>query len=277
MIGALILLLTLSGQTPQSMPTQEPIVFQLSRPDQPGRLTAELFTGSIRVRGTDTRDIVIRARVTAAGSITGSVGKAQGLERLGGGVSLEVEESDNHARILVEANRDPVELIIEVPRDLALDLTSRRGGDLIIAAMTGEIEARADQGSIYLDDVAGPVTAYAPYGEITGNLTRAKISGAMSFSSLRGDIDITLPVQIACELRMATQSGEVFSDFEMHIERRTERRGGERDEDGRFRASFQNALVAGLNGGGPRLSFTTLSGNLYIRASEQPKAPRAPR
>jgi len=266
MIAVLMAICALQSSSVGHAP--EPIIFQLTKPDRPGKLTAELFTGTIRVRGRDTPDIVVRARVGPGTVAPVTVMRADGLKRIGAGFSLDVEESDNHARISVSANRDPIHLIIEVPRHLALSLTSRRGGDLIIRDIEGEIEARADQGNIFLDDIGGPVTAYAPYGEISGSLTRSNPGSAMSFSSLRGDIDLSLPADIVCELRMTTRTGEVFSDFEMRVARHTEKRGGTRDRDGRFRAGFENALVAVLAGGGPRISMTSMTGNLYIRSAE---------
>ncbi len=65
---------------------------------------------------------------------------------------------------------------------------------------------------------------------------------------------------------MKTQTGEVYSDFDIALSRapqRVDETG--KSEPGRFRISFESAIYGNINGGGPEMTLTTYAGDIYIR------------
>ncbi len=85
----------------------------------------------------------------------------------------------------------------------------------------------------------------------------------MAFSNVQGDIDITLPANASVTAKMRSEWGEVYTDFEMNIDR-SNRENIEADSDV-YRVSINNWITGNINGGGPEYIFKTLRGDIYIR------------
>jgi DUF4097 and DUF4098 domain-containing protein YvlB len=92
----------------------------------------------------------------------------------------------------------------------------------------------------------------------------------MSFSSLNGDIDVTLPGDVKARVKLKTDNGAVYSDFEVAVDASSrqpvvqENRSGK----GKYRVQFDRAMYALINGGGPEIQFTTFNGNIYLRKAK---------
>jgi hypothetical protein len=67
----------------------------------------------------------------------------------------------------------------------------------------------------------------------------------MSFSSLNGKIDVTLPAGVKARLRLKASNGAIYSDFDVKME-----------PDG----------TRSINGGGPEYLFQTTSGTILIHS-----------
>jgi len=81
-----------------------------------------------------------------------------------------------------------------------------------------------------------------------------------------GDIDVTLPANAKASVRMKTEQGEIYTDFDMVMTSSSARfERSERGDRERYRISFDRPVVGAINGGGPEISLTTFSGNIYIR------------
>ncbi len=89
----------------------------------------------------------------------------------------------------------------------------------------------------------------------------------MSFSTMNGDIDVTLPPDIKANFRMKSDNGEVFSDFDVKLLPNSNQPVVEdaRSKGGRYRVKVEKTTVGAVNGGGPELSFKTFNGNIFIR------------
>ena len=90
---------------------------------------------------------------------------------------------------------------------------------------------------------------------------------AMSFSTLNGNVDVTLPADTKANLKMKTDNGEIFSDFEITLKATsppTPQETATKDWK-RYRVRFDKAMYGAINGGGPEMQFTTLNGTIYIR------------
>jgi DUF4097 and DUF4098 domain-containing protein YvlB len=91
----------------------------------------------------------------------------------------------------------------------------------------------------------------------------------MSFSTLNGDIDVTLPPAIKARVELETQNGRIESDFEIGLDRRQPSVEDGRKGGGKYRIVFDNAIVGTINGGGAQVSFKTLNGKIRLRKGSE--------
>jgi DUF4097 and DUF4098 domain-containing protein YvlB len=252
----------------------ERIVVPWSDPARPGTLRVHLVTGSIIVRGYDGRDVTVdsftqdESRRRRSGREDPDTSGLRRIRSRGGAVT--VEEENNEMRVSASMPIENVELIIQVPRRTSLKLDAVNGGRLVVENVDGEIEANNVNGPVTLTDVAGSVVAHALNDDLVVRMTR--ISGKpMSFSSLNGDIDVTLPPDIKANLRLETVRGEILTDFDLALlPPQAQRTVDDRRKDGgKYKAKMEHALVGTINGGGPELTFKNFNGDIRIRKAKQ--------
>lgn len=118
--------------------------------------------------------------------------------------------------------------------------------------MKNEIDIQACHG-IDLKNVTGPLVLSTISGDINIAFSNITPDKPMSINAISGEIDITLPAKTAANLDLTTIGGSFYSDFEfIQTKDNLKRIGG-------------NELGYALNGGGPKFSIATVSGNVYIR------------
>ena len=90
---------------------------------------------------------------------------------------------------------------------------------------------------------------------------------SMSFSTLNGDIDVTLPKNIKANVKLKSDNGEIYSDFDMKMAKSSREviEENNRDRDGKYRVKIDNTILASINGGGPEIQFTSFQGDIIIR------------
>ena len=97
-------------------------------------------------------------------------------------------------------------------------------------------------------------------------LARVAADKPLSFSTMNGDIDVTLPADVKANLKMKSEQGEIYSDFDINMTRQTAKSdAAEKTEQGKFRITFDKSLYGIVNGGGQEIGFNTFSGDIYIR------------
>jgi DUF4097 and DUF4098 domain-containing protein YvlB len=254
----------------------ERVAVPLSNPGKPVQLEVSLMNGSITVRTQTGNDAIVEALVRqgdqGSDALVGAKNpdiesKARGMKRLTNPTAgVEIEEENNHVSIQSASLKNGVDLVIQVPSPTSVKLNSLRGGDISVEGVTGEIEAGTTTGRITLKAVSGAVVANALGGPINATFTRLAADKTMSFTTLSGDIDLTLPADSRARLNMKSEMGEIFSDFDMTAE--TVATGPQTEKPakaGKFRVKIERAIVGTINGGGPEIQFKTFSGNIYIR------------
>lgn len=245
----------------------------LHDPARPARIRAHLMSGGITVRGADRRDVLVEAR---AGSREEREerhqrhpARADGMKRLElpGGSGLDVTEEDNVVNIKTASWNRPTDLVITVPRRSSLQLKCMNGGDIDVEQVDGEIDADNLNGKVTLKNVSGSVVAHSLNGSVLVTLDRIDASKPMSFSTLNGDIDVTIPDNLRANVRMKTDNGDIYSDFEVKLDsgaRVTTNESG-RQPDGTYHLRYDRTLRGTINGGGPEFQFTSFNGQIYIR------------
>jgi DUF4097 and DUF4098 domain-containing protein YvlB len=250
----------------------EKVNVPLHDPSRPARVRAHLLRGSIIVRGADVRDVEVQTRPREREERHESrPARADGMKRLdlGGNAGLDVSEDDNVVNIRTGWN-GVADLVITVPRQSSLQLECVNDGDIHVDHVDGEIDANDLNGKITMQDVGGSVIAHSLNGEVQVSLNQVDPSKPMSFSTLNGNIDVTLPANVKANVRMKTDNGEIYSDFDVKLDsgaRVLENETG-RPENGRFHVRFDRALRGAINGGGPEFQFTSFNGQIFIRKAK---------
>jgi DUF4097 and DUF4098 domain-containing protein YvlB len=105
------------------------------------------------------------------------------------------------------------------------------------------------------------VVAHTLNGAIHVTMDRVDPSKPLSFSSLNGPIDVTLPADVKANVSFKTMRAEIYSDFEITIG------SAVKDHSGglKFRLRIDNNFDGVINGGGVPISFHTLRGTIYLR------------
>ncbi len=259
-------LLTVAAAWGQNSPSDR-VTVPFSDASRPGLLKASLINGSITVKGYEGKDVIIVARSHGGERRRDLPKKAEGMRRIDAGAyGLTAEEQDNVVRISTSPGRGDVDLVIQVPVATSLQLRAINGGSINVDHVGGEIDVDNVNGPVKLMNVSGVVVAHALNGEVQVVLDRIQPGKAMSFSSLNGDIDVTLPADAKARVKMKSDHGGVFSDFDIKLEATS---GSALEEGtsgkGKYRVRLDKAVYGTINGGGADMQFTTLNGKIYIR------------
>jgi hypothetical protein len=179
---------------------------------------------------------------------------------------LTVEESNNHVSIHVESFRAGYDLDIKVPFASSIKIEGANLGGVSVEGVNGEIEIESANGGIKLGGVSGSVVATTTNGDVDVVLNRITGDKPMSFVTFHGDIDVTLPGDAKVNVRIKSNMGEVYSDFDIALKQAPpDSENSPRKEGGKFRVSLDRAIYGTINGGGPEMKFENFSGNVYLR------------
>jgi hypothetical protein len=296
-LAGIIILLWAVGMADSSQQSQaDHAVVSFTNPAKPGSLEVDIREGSITVRGYEGKDVIIDARWRER-VLTGEkremeaalaeaeeeldqeelarkkaqAEKSRGMKMLAvESMGLTIEEEDNVIQVSVEEGKRAVDLVIQVPFSTSLQLSCRddeRG--VTVERVNGEIEVDTSDGPITLTNVSGPVVADSSDGEIKvvfGKITPGK---PMSLSAMDGDIDITLPLDVKASLKMKTDEGQIFTDFDVQLTPSQQKKEeDERKEGGGYRVTYEKVTLGLINGGGTEIQLKTYEGNIYVRKAK---------
>lgn len=244
-------------------------VVPLDDASRPIRIRAHLMMGGITVRGGNVKEITVEARSRdGEDAHERRPSESRGMKRLNlpGNAGLDITEEDNVVTIKTSSFNRPADLVITAPRHSSLQLKCMNNGDINVEGIEGDIDANNLNGRVTLKNVSGTVTAHSLNGEVSATLDSVDPSKPLSFSTMNGDIDVTLPANPKANVRMKTDHGEIYSDFEVKFQpgARVEESDSQRKE-GHYRLRFDQTLRGTINGGGPEYQFTTFNGQIYLR------------
>lgn len=247
------------------------VTVPFSDPSRPKMLKASLLNGGITVKGYDGKDAIIESRGRAGSeSHRRRPERTDGMRRLEvSGTGLQVEESDNVITVGLgwrSINSD-TDLVIQVPYNTSVKLNTTNGGDLVVDHVTGDVEINNTNGNATATHISGSAIVHALNGKVVASLDKVTPDKPMSFSSLNGDIDVTLPADVKARIKLKSDNGEIYSDFDVKLDSSARQPVVEdsRSDRGRHRIRFDRATYGTINGGGPEMQLTTFNGNIYIR------------
>lgn len=184
----------------------------LSQPTQPATVNVSLFSGSITVRSgaAGVVSIVIATAPGEKSPLSPPAPAPPGMHLLNPGGALTATEANNVVTVRSASMRSVAGAVLQVPASTSLTLHTMRG-DISVTGVSGELSAQTLNGDIVLNQVGGSVVAHALRGKIIASLT-ALGSKPSSFSSMNGDIDVTLPADAKANLRLQDDQGGVYLD-----------------------------------------------------------------
>ena len=240
-------------------PSADRINVPLADPSRPARLIISCLNGRVTVHGTDSQEIGVLTR----GGEKRHTDRPDGLRRIDTGLSgLNIDQSGNVVTIGTSAAMNNADLTLQVPLATSLKMKSVMG-DLDIDNVAGDIEAGSTNGRIRLTNISGAAVIHGLNGSIVATFTHVPADKSMSFSSLNGDIDVTLPADTHARLKVRTNNGETYSDFDIHLEPGPV--SGDTHDAGHRRITIEHGITGTINGGGPEIQFVTFNGNIRIR------------
>ena len=157
---------------------------------------------------------------------------------------------------------------IEVPRRTNLKVSVVNGDSITVDGVEGDIETSNVNGpTTTLTNVSGSVVAHATNGRIVATIARVAAQKAMAFSALNGNVDVTLPASVKANVKMRSDQGDVFTDFDIQLTASKEAPvvKDTRQSNGRYRLEVDRSLYGTINGGGPEFELRSFNGNVYLR------------
>jgi hypothetical protein len=252
--------------------TSDRINVPLSDPSRPVMLKVGLISGSITVKGASVKEVTVEARVRDTEDEEEKADRPRGLKRIpNNSTGLTVEEDDNVVTVSTGMRNGlrTTDLTLRVPTNCSMHLSTVNDGNIEVENVNGDLEVNCTNGSVKLTGISGSAVAHALNEDLTASFVKVNPQKSMSFSSLNGKIDVTLPADLKASVYLKSDQGEIYSDFDMKVltenispSSRVEENKGKK---GKFRVSVEKAVRASINGGGPELQFTNFNGDIYIR------------
>lgn len=296
--------LAFAQQTTSAEKAPEPdrAVVPLSNPAKPATIKVTAMRGSITVRGYEGKEVIAEARIREKALVEGQglletmgrsaerevrlseqyaamadlMGRSQedkkersheGMKLITAALTgLTVVEENNIVTVSTESMRNAIDLTVQVPYASSLSLRSSMGGTIAVENVSGEIEVNGGMGPVTLRNVSGSAVVHTMNGDIEAIFSKLAPDKPLSFSTMNGDIDVTLPADLKADLKMKSQMGNIFSDFDVSLKQtpqKIENAGG--GAKGEYRISFDKSIYGTVNGGGQEITFNTFHGDIFLR------------
>src|SRR6202000_1816219 len=119
-------------------------------------------------------------------------------------------------------------------------------------------------GWIHCDGAAGSVVANTVNGDVIVGFKSVNPQAAMAFSTLNGKVDVTFPAALKAKVKLKAEQGDVFSDFDVAIEKGQTNVDKPKDSH-MYKIAIDDWVYGSVNGGGPEIMMKTTNGNVYLR------------
>ena len=249
----------------QQQASADQVTVPLSDPSRVALVDVGLVQGSITVRGTNRKDIAVTARPETDRPSRRYDPDSSGMRRIPQSAGFKITEEANRVKVSADSPNRSMTFEIEVPSRTNLKLSTVNGGEILVEGVEGELDLSNTNGGITMNNVGGSVNAGTTNGSVRASLSRVTAQKEMAFTSLNGTIDVTLPPTTKANLRLRSDRGDVFSDFDVQLAPSAPVVEENRGANGRYKISRTRAVVGAINGGGPEFELRTFNSNVYVR------------
>jgi len=189
----------------------------------------------------------------------------EGMKKIGSAsFHLTAEEKNNKVVVESDSWQQGINLNIKVPIDFDLQLTTVNQGEITVDNISGRLELENVNGSISASNVSGAAILNAVNGGIKVDFKSINGDTPMSFTTLNGDIEVVMPASTKATMKMKTDMGEIFTDFDMEVKQQ-EAKVDKQGSQGKYKVEITKWILGEVNGGGPQFTFQSMMGSFYIR------------
>jgi hypothetical protein len=222
------------------------------------------LSGEVTITGTSGSELIIKAD-----GLSELPERAKGLKPLSAGgtdntnLGLNVAEAANIISISGATKQSSeASYTFMVPEGIAvkLDYTSPfTSSDVQVKDFKNEIEISTMNGGINCENVSGPLIFDVINGDITIMFSAVNQSSPMSVKSINGEVDLTLPSGAKADFDLSSLQGDIYTDLDILVDKKENENG-----EARFLGGM-NSIKGKLNGGGVKVTVSSINGNLYLR------------
>ena len=254
----------------------------LSDPAKRGKLKAHLNSGSITIIGTARKDVLVKYaseqdrdneesedNFKNKNKDKGDQSQSKsGLRKIGGStMDLEVSEAGNSVIVKSDSWSNELDLTIEVPSGIDLVAHTYNNGDLLIKNIQGIVELTNYNGEIVAENISGSVVANTFNGDLRVTFAKVTENTPMSFSTYNGDVDLTLPSTFKGTMKMKTEQGDIYTDFDAKMIKNSPVTNKD-TKSGVYKVAINTWTIGEINGGGPEFLLKNYHGDIYIRKNK---------
>ena len=247
---------------------REQLTIPLSNPTKEGKLNVSLVTGSIKVIGYAGKEVIIDAISVERDNKKSSKESIDGMKKIStnDGFELTAKEKNNTVNVGVYMVNMPINLTIKVPQKFSLKVSTVNNGDISVENVNGNLEISNINGFIKMKNIAGSVVANTINQDIIVNFTEVTPNTPMAFTTLNGKVDITFPATVKANVKLKTDMGEVYTDFDIDVDKTPSKINQSVDkEKGLYKIKKDDWTYGKINGGGSEIMMKTMHGNIFIR------------
>ncbi|REE00565.1 DUF4097 family beta strand repeat-containing protein [Marinoscillum furvescens] len=272
-IIALIVAVALMPLARAQQDQKEQFVIPLTNPKEAASISLNHINGDIAVTGYNGTEVIVT--VVASGKTTDhdhhkdhdcddcdESAVPAGMKKISvNPVELRATEENNQVDIHTESWKRKMDITLRVPTTCNLNLQTVHG-TVKVSGVSGVLEISSVNGMLEFEQVSGTVVANTVNGKVKVQLEEVTAGEPMSFVTLNGDVDVTLPANVKATAKLRSDRGEIYTDFEMEMERSKK---DVRNSNGEFEVAINSWVYGKINGGGPEYLFKNMNGNILVR------------
>lgn len=241
----------------------ERVVVPARNTTQARKVDVNLMGGSITVKAYAGKEVIVEAQGGSRSRSRREPDKAaEGMKRLDlPARGLSVEEENNVVTVRMQGAQNG-DVTVSVPADTSLTLRTMHG-EIAVEGVKGEMDVNSMNGKITLTNVSGSVLANTMNGTMKVVMDSVDPAKPLSFSSMNGTIDVTMPADFKANVKLRTDHGEIYSDFDFKLGGAITQKND--TSDGKFKVKLDRTITGTINGGGADTTFKTYNGTIYLR------------
>jgi hypothetical protein len=196
-----------------------PLHLKFSDPAKPGTVRVKLMWGDVTVNAADTQEVTVVSNIKPRHA---EEKRPDGLRRLDSEVTYSAAEKDNvitlvYGSDLPGAAPAGAAVALTVPRNTSVIVSNSFGGKITVKDAAGDVEVHNMNGEITLDHISGGATVETMNGEVHATFVKVPADKPLSFTSMNGEIDVRIPVDTKANVRLRTQNGAIYTDFDEKV------------------------------------------------------------
>ena len=255
----------------ESEDEKEQLIVHLTNPAKPGKLSLDIVNGDIHVIGYDGKDVIIEAIADIDNHVSRKKGnvRSDGMKRITpiDGFEITAEEDNNNIKVETDEVMKTINFTIKVPRKFSLKLSTVNNGNILVENISGSFELENANGSIKMRNVSGSALANTINGDLIADFESILTGTPMAFTTLNGNVDVTLPSTVKANIKMQSEMGEIYSDFDIDINKSTSK-VSRITEKGVYKILKDKWTYGKINGGGAEILMKNMHGDVNIRKAK---------